>query len=411
MKYTPVFTIEVIHEYYSASKPSMFNIIPTSETIAKLSGAGLVSKFLKNKLYVFAKHINHDAPLLQISNDLQLHFFLEVTDPDFQNITNYKAMDSYNRKLYFSNELSLIDQNDKSIDGKLYLHEKLALFSNVNSYKYNDIVRSASDNAYECLANIAANTGNLNNKNQFRALGKVSYVTPRTSILFSGPNKIIPLIIPSDSLITRYFKYNSVSKLYDIEIKATEIGPEQNPNGEILTSASINFSTDDGRLFPEGIYRVSINAQEVFIYFRPTNDWQPYNGLININCAANVPSNYKFIKDDGSFFLIPPQNQEVDTRNYFISFAPSQYLLKYICKSNKVENILDEAGNIEFDNLGANVFQSKLPVRTSEKALDTIAVQYQGSDLLKKTKLPGYRNLSVTNDDNQYLVSETFLNL
>jgi hypothetical protein len=411
MKYTPVFTIEVGHEYYSESKPSIFQFIPTAETVKALSGAGLVAKFLKNKLYVFAKHLDGNAPLLKISNDIQLQFFLAVADFNFPNITNYKAIDPYHRKLYFSNLPSILDQNDKSIEGILYLHEKLPLFNNANSYKYNDLVRSATNNAYECLTKINAGTGNLNNKSQFRALGKVSYATPGTSLLFSGPEKVMPLQVPSNSVNITYFEYNPVTKLYDIEKKSTIIGVEQNPTAENISSVLLNFYAEDGQMFSEGIYRITINAQQEFVYFRPKNDWQSYIGFINICNSSEVSNEYIYLKDDGTFFLAAPENQEMETRNYRISFAPSQYLLKYVCKSDKVENILDEAGNIEFDDLGGNIFQSKLPVRMSDKAIETIAVQYQGSDLLKKTKLPGYQKLSITEDDNQYIVSETFLNL
>jgi hypothetical protein len=221
----------------------------------------------------------------------------------------------------------------------------------------------------------------------------------------------MPLQVPSNSVNITYFEYNPVTKLYDIEKKSTIIGVEQNPTAENISSVLLNFYAEDGQMFSEGIYRITINAQQEFVYFRPKNDWQSYIGFINICNSSEVSNEYIYLKDDGTFFLAAPENQEMETRNYRISFAPSQYLLKYVCKSDKVENILDEAGNIEFDDLGGNIFQSKLPVRMSDKAIETIAVQYQGSDLLKKTKLPGYQKLSITEDDNQYIVSETFLNL
>jgi hypothetical protein len=61
--------------------------------------------------------------------------------------------------------------------------------------------------------------------------------------------------------------------------------------------------------------------------------------------------------------------------------------------------------------LSGNIFQSQLPVRMNEKAIDTISVTYDGSDTLKKTRVPGDQNLSILDDENKYIVSETFLNL
>ena len=173
----------------------------------------------------------------------------------------------------------------------------------------------------------------------------------------------------------------------------------------------LNFTDATGQEFPEGIYKVTINAQEECIYFRSKRDWQPYIGLINIHNSELVPASYQYLKPDGTFFMQPPANTEVATKNYFIRFAPAQYLLKYVCKTNKVLDIIDENGKIEFDNLGGNVFRSKLPVRMNEKAIETISVQYDGADVIKKTKNPGYRDLSILDGDNRYLVSETYLNL
>ena len=85
-------------------------------------------------------------------------------------------------------------------------------------------------------------------------------------------------------------------------------------------------------------------------------------------------------------------------------------------KSNKVKickvlDIIDENGEIEFVDKGSNIFQSELPVRMSQKPIETISVKYDGADEIKKIKNPGYRNLTIQEDDNQYIVSEIFLNL
>ncbi|MCB0502358.1 MAG: hypothetical protein KDD32_06715, partial [Bacteroidetes bacterium] len=301
--------------------------------------------------------------------------------------------------------------NEKSVEGDLYLHEKLPQFNVANAYQYNDLVRSGSNIAYECLTKVNANTGNLNNGAQFRKLTKISYATPRTNLLFAGMEKTVKLKVPAPTVQIKYFEFNPVSELYDKEKKLTIIGPEQNPKGEDVSSVVLNFTDATGQEFPEGIYKVTINAQEECIYFRSKRDWQPYIGLINIHNSELVPASYQYLKPDGTFFMQPPANTEVATKNYFIRFAPAQYLLKYVCKTNKVLDIIDENGKIEFDNLGGNVFRSKLPVRMNEKAIETISVQYDGADVIKKTKNPGYRDLSILDGDNRYLVSETYLNL
>ncbi len=413
MRYTPVFTIELEHDYFSVSTPEVLRIVPTSATQKVLRGAGLIAKFFQNKLYILVKHLEDTTPLLKLDNDFVLQFFLEVSGFEFSSITNYVSSDPYNIKLYFSNANSIVDSNDKSIDDILYLNEKLPLFDSTKAYKYNDLARSGSDIAHECLQKIDANTGDLTDRSQFRELEKISYVSPTTSLLFTGPEKVVALTTPAAEVEISYLKYNPATKIFDIQVKETEIGPEENPTGAMMDNVLLNFYTEDNIPFAEGMYKVVLNTtQEELLYFRLENDWVPYIGLINIhNDALATEEKYRFLKEDGSFFTILPENKEIETRNYKIRFSPSQYLLKYVCKTNKVTDITDTDGTIEFDNLGGNIFRSKLPVRMNEKAIDTISVTYTGSDALLKTKVPGHRDLSILDDDNKYIVSETFLNL
>lgn len=412
MKFAPLFTIEIVHDYFSVSKPDLLRIVPTAETKNILRGAGLIAKFKQNKLYVFTRYTGNFNPLVALSNNFKLQFFLEITGFNFGRITNYKNENPYYQKLFFSNAISILDGDDKSIENALYLHEKLPIFNSANAYFYNDLVRSGSDIAYECLVNLTAGSGNLNNNSHFRQLEKISYVTQNSSLLFTGAEQAIKLETPASSVIITYNRYNSVTKAFDIQVKQENIGVIENPSGIPVNEVMLQFYNDDGKSLDEGIYMVQINAQQEFLYFRPTNDWQPYLGLINIHndeFAANT--SYRFIKEDGTFYTIAPDHKELETRNYIIRFAPAQYLLKYVCRSNKVTDISDEDGNIVFDNLGGNVFRSQLPVRMNEQPIDSIKVAYNGSEDLKKTKIPGHQQLSLLDDDKKYMISETYLNL
>ena len=58
MRYTPVFTIEIEHDYFSVSTPEVLRIIPTTATAKFLRGAGLIAKFYQNKLFVLVKHLD-----------------------------------------------------------------------------------------------------------------------------------------------------------------------------------------------------------------------------------------------------------------------------------------------------------------------------------------------------------------
>ncbi len=412
MKYTPLFTIELQHDYFSLTKPQLLRIVPTEATEKILRGAGLISKFFQNKLFVLVRHMVDSAPLLELSNDFKFQFFLDVVGYDFSKITNYTSNDPYQTKLYFSNANSILDGNNKAVDNVLYLNEKLPQFAATNGYKYNDMVRSGSDIAYECLVKVDPNTGNLNNSSQFRKLEKISYVSGATSMLFTGPEKVIALEAPSTNVAITYFQFDPTTQQFDKEVKHTDIGPAENPANTNLKSVLLNFYNEEKMPLAEGIYKVTLNAQEEYLYFRLENDWQPYLGLITIhNDAQATDDKYRFLKEDGTFYMVSPGNLEIETRNYIIRYAPAQYLLKYVCKTSKVTNITDDDAIIEFDNLGGNIFQSKLPVRMNEQAIDSISVAYDGSDILTKTKIPGYRDLSIMEGENNYIVSETFLNL
>ncbi|TMM58020.1 hypothetical protein FEE95_00920 [Maribacter algarum] len=413
MKYTTLFTIEIEHDYYSISKPDVFRIVPTEATEIVLRNAGLVTKFYNNKLYALVKHIQDTRPLLDLANNIKLQFFLEVVNSNFAQITNCKVADPYNNKLYFSNANSIIDGGEKSVEDELYLHERLPEFDNANTYLYNDLVRSGSNTAYECLKKINATTGNLNNNTQFRNLGKISYANPNSALTFTNLSRDVSLTTPNSAIDIKYFAYDTSSLLFDKEIKSTIIGPLENPNNIDFSGVQIKFSDDNHQPFTEGIYRVTINTQEEFFYFRPTNDWQPYLGLINIHNDDFVTRDeYRFLQPDGSFYMLPANPTEVDIRAYKIRFAPAQHLLKYKCRTNNVVDISDEDGVIQFERLvGTTTFQSTLPVRLKEEAIDTISVNLASSGTLTKTKLPGRNTLSLSEDENSYIISETYLNL
>ncbi|RZV54529.1 MAG: hypothetical protein EX254_11450, partial [Flavobacteriaceae bacterium] len=229
MRYSPIFTIEIEHDYFSETLPNVLRIIPTAHTENVLRGAGLIAKFFQNKLYVLVRHLEDDTPLLKLDDTIKLQFFLEVVGFEFDGITNYSSKDPYETKLYFSNANSIIDGNDKEVENVLYLNEKLPQFNAANAYNYNDLVRSGSDTAYECLKNIAPNTGNLNNSSQFRQLDKVSYVSARSSLRFTGPEKRLILETPDKAVEIKYYAYNVVTKQFDLAIKSTSIGINENP--------------------------------------------------------------------------------------------------------------------------------------------------------------------------------------
>lgn len=392
----------------------MLRIIPTEATEHVLRDAGLVAKFYDNKLYVLAKHVEDAVPHYHLTNNFKLQFFLEIVNSDFAQITNYKVADPYNTKLYFSNANSILDGGDKSINDVLYLHEKLPRFEVANSYLYNDLVRSGSNRAYECLKKINVGTGNLNTSAQFRDLQEeISYATSRSALTFTSLVHNVSLTTPISTVDIKYFTYDPISGQFDKELKNTSIGPAENPNNIDFSSVQLKFSYDDNQPFIDGIYRVTLNAQEEFFYFRSTNDWQPYLGFINIHNDDFVTlDKYRFLQPDGSFYMLPTVPPEVATRAYKIRFAPAQYLLKYKCRTNNVVDIIDDSGTIEFDRLiGTTTFQSRLPVRSKEEAIDTISVDLASSGTLTKTKLPGRSTLSLSEDENKYIISETYLNL
>jgi hypothetical protein len=274
-------------------------------------------------------------------------------------------------------------------------------------------VRNGANTAYECLKKVNATTGDLNDSTEFRDLGKISYVGPSAALTFTGPFHDTSLIPPSAAVDIKYFAYDSISGQFDNELKHTIIGPAENPNNIDFSSIKLKFNYDNDQPFTEGVYRVTLNTQEEFFYFRPANDWQSYLGLINIHNDDFVTlDKYRFLQPDGSFYMVPAAPDEVETRAYKIRFAPAQYLLRYKCRTNNVVDITDEDGVIQFERLvGTTTFQSTLPIRLQEEAIETISVDLASSGTLTKTKLPGNKILSLSEDENNYIISETYLNL
>ena len=143
-----LFTVEILHRYYQDEVCNDFIITPSQKTQDVLNGYKMIWKQYANRLYVGMQSDPSSAssiPLIEISDDLQLTFFMTCKNPLFYNYTNLPQNAGQSHILYFSNKKDNIGQ------GKKLLSNAMKVFNGTISYVPGDIILSGDD-VYESIS-------------------------------------------------------------------------------------------------------------------------------------------------------------------------------------------------------------------------------------------------------------------
>lgn len=174
--YKPLFEVEILHSYFLNDGNSDFlsmnvvnqkrrlklldisefiNVIPSQETIKKMTGHHLVFKKSKSGFTVYSKMADGttNAPFINLADDLSLKFILKLKDPFFANYTNlvlsgkntfffgnkkpstegasFKYIPKKNENTLISNAYQLSDIGSKAVLEDLEGQNKIGVFGMV----------------------------------------------------------------------------------------------------------------------------------------------------------------------------------------------------------------------------------------------------------------------------------------
>lgn len=103
MKYLPIFTLEIFHNYYADRRCSDFEIEPTPATQKLLADCRCVIKSLPNGLRVLITTADGVAPLIPLPDNATFAFHLRQQNPNFVLFTDSAAFATLAAPLYTNN--------------------------------------------------------------------------------------------------------------------------------------------------------------------------------------------------------------------------------------------------------------------------------------------------------------------
>lgn len=392
MQYRELFTVEILHDYFTDGRARRMLCVPTAAGQKALAEAGLLVKMHLNRLYVFAPTLDGLTPLRAIPPSADFSFYVQPGDPDFFQYTQLPINATDGLRYYFNNLTAT------TVGGVKYLPPKNALFDAAQAYSVGQFVRNGSDDCHECLVNLAPNTADLSNAAQWRKLSKVVYADATHRKAFAGPDLSLPVNPAANDVTVEVFAFNPVSGLCDLPRK-TEVYSYEKP----VSVQAVSLG-----LLPEGVYRLSVNGVDHERFVSPPGDWCDQLGVIQIFHHPTVPVGNRLLDGSGQF----------KSPVFTIRMAPLSTLWQYVARTAAVKKVYDETtGGIVFDPSGDRRFCSQLPVRLQEKPYDKIAAEYNNTDDptkkidLKRLAVPGFRHKKMLERNaTKYLLTETFLN-
>jgi hypothetical protein len=120
MKYLPLFSLELLHEYYADRRCSDFEIEATPETERLLGNCRCVLKPLPNGMRVLTLGSGPDAPFIPLPAEATFRFHLRLQNPNFILFTDFSEIALAAAPLYTNNasspELKLVSRQTSATE-------------------------------------------------------------------------------------------------------------------------------------------------------------------------------------------------------------------------------------------------------------------------------------------------------
>lgn len=389
LKYKTLFSIEVLHDYYSDKRCQDFEILPTAATALVLKGQGMLSKTIGNKLMVLLRVDETAKPLIDFGIAGKLSFFMKLRNPRFNNFTNLDYLPSEPKKYYFSNA------NQSKVGTTLYLSSKIEVYNSVNNYSIGNLAANGSDTVYEAIKpNSSVSPKALTDKNYWMSRGKVQYANPNDLIEVSPYVYQFP-VISNTNFTINVFGLNATTGVFDVQVLDTENLSFSSPQTTIVVRLE---------KLPKGKYKIDVNGETRYVYVDSDAIYNNVFGIIEI--VNYLPASNAFSLFNASGLAKSPV--------YTINFANRSVIWKYIARSNDVTAVSDSRplpDKLLFTTLPDNQFVSEKPVPISEKPLTTLSIESTALGNISPVANPGTERLgTIEMDGNAYYSAELHLN-
>ena len=389
MKYSILFTVEILHDYYMNGQSADFEIRPSIDTISYLAGQKLVYKNIGNKLIVFAETDDDNKPVVSMSQFKKLSFYLKLLNAEFYNFSNLNYQPSKNQRYYFSNAYQT------KAGTTLYLSPQISVYNSGTAYKAGSFAVNGSNDVFEAIRPSSSGDAHaLNDAAYWVKRGKFQYVNDEslievTSFVYDFE------IAPSTNFSINVFGENPSSGNLDLQVLDTE----NRTFSQAQSSVQVRLEK-----LPKGRYRIEVNGQSKVVYLDKDALYSQILGMVEIVNIQPVSSAFSLI--DGSGKLKQPK--------FNIRFANRLVYWRYQTRTADITAVNDSRplpDKFIFTPAPDNQFISGRPLPLNEVPVNTISVESTALGTVAHVANPGIARLTKLEKDGvTYYCAETNLN-
>ncbi len=388
MKYSILFTVEILHDYYMNGQCADFEIRPCRDTINYLAGQKLIYKNIGNKLVVLIETDSDNKPVVSLSQFKKLSFYLKLLNPEFYNFSNLNYQPGKNQRYYFSNAYQT------KLGTVLYLSSQTAAYNSGTAYKAGDFTLNGSNDVFEAIKPSSSGDAHaLNDTAYWIKRGKFQYVNDEslvevTSLVYTFETT------PSTNFSINVFAENPLSGNLDLPVDT-----ENKTFNQAQSSVQVRLEK-----LPKGRYCIEVNGQSKVVYLDSDALYSQVLGILEI---VNIqPASNAFSLIDGSGKLKQPR--------FNIRFANRLVYWKYQTRTADIKAVNDSRplpDKFTFSLARDNQFISDRPLPLNEVPVNTISVESTALGTVAHVANPGTARLTKLEKDGvTYYCAETNLN-
>ncbi len=388
IKYSILFFVEILHDYYMNGQSADFEIRPSSDTINYLAGQKLIYKNIGNKLVVLIETDGDNKPVVSLSQFKKLSFYLKLLNPQFYNFSNVNYQAGNNQRYYFSNAYQT------KTGTSLYLSSQIAVYNSGTAYKTGDFAVNGSNDVFEAIKPSSSGDAHaLNDAAYWIKRGKFQYVNDEslvevTSLVYTFEST------PSTNFSINVFAENPLSGNLELPVDT-----ENRTFSQAQSSVQLRLEK-----MPKGRYRIEVNGQSKIVYLDGDALYSQVLGIVEI---VNVqPASNAFSLIDGSGKLKQPK--------FNIRFANRLVYWRYLMRTADITAVNDSRplpDKFTFTPGPDNQFTSGRPLPLNEVPVNTISVESTALGTVAHVANPGIARLTKLEKDGvTYYCAETNLN-
>ncbi len=388
LRYQIVFTVDILHDYYSSGICPDFEVLPSPDTASFLRAHGMLCKFTGSRLTVLIRVGADEKPHSPLSISARMKFYLKLNNSHFNNFTNLTYQPFTSHRYYFSNV------HQTKTGSTLYLTSKILPYSSSSDYSVGSFAANASGEVFEAIKSSGGgNVHGLGQQAYWLNRDKVQYVS-ETDLLEFSPYVYLFNTTPATTFAIDVFGFNPSGGAYDLQV---------------MDTANLSFTAAQTTIpvrletLPSGQYRVKVNSESKFIYLDGEAVYRNIFGMIEV---------FNHLPGSNAFALFNAQGKAKATA-FTLRLANRSVIWKYLARSNDITSVEDVAplSPLSFISQGGNQFVSTRPIPLSEKPVTTLLLKSTALGDISPVANPGNSRIgTIVKDGTTYLCSEIYLN-